>query len=84
MNLMSHIELVLTGEESEAVAWRCFVEKLLLEISQNSQEIACVKVSFFNEVACLRPATLLKRLWNWCFLVNFAKFLRTPLFTEHP
>ena len=29
---------------------------------------------FFN-----RPATLLKkRLWNRCFLVNFAKFLRTP------
>ena len=29
---------------------------------------------------CLRPATLLKkRLWHRCFLVNFAKFLRTPL-----
>ena len=26
----------------------------------------------------LRPATLLKkRLWHWCFLVNFVKFLRT-------
>ena len=25
------------------------------------------------------PATLLKkRLWHWCFPVNFAKFLRTP------
>ena len=33
---------------------------------------------FFNKVACLRPATLLKmRLWHRCFLVNFAKFLRT-------
>ena len=38
---------------------------------------------FFNKVACLRPATLLKRLWHWCFTVNFAKFLRIPLFTEH-
>ena len=53
MNLMSHIELVLTGEESEAVAWRCFVEKLLLEISQNSQEIACVKVSFLMKLHVL-------------------------------
>ena len=33
---------------------------------------------FFNKVAGLRPATLLKkRLWDRCFLVNFVKFLRT-------
>ena len=31
----------------------------------------------------LRPATLLKkRFWHRCFSVNFAKFLRTPFFTE--
>ena len=35
---------------------------------------------FFNEVAGLIPATLLKkRLWHRCFPVNFVKFLRTPL-----
>ena len=40
---------------------------------------------FFNKVAALRPATLLKkRLWHRCFPVNFAKFLRTPFLTEHP
>ena len=34
---------------------------------------------FFNKVAGLRPATLLKkRLWHRCFSVNFAKFLRAP------
>ena len=34
---------------------------------------------FFNKVAGLKPATLLKkRLWHWCFPVNFVKFLRTP------
>ena len=39
---------------------------------------------FFKKVADLRPATLLKkRLWHRCFPVNFVKFLRTPLFTEH-
>ena len=39
---------------------------------------------FFNKVAGLRPATLLKkRLWHRCFPVNFAKFLRIPFFTEH-
>ena len=39
---------------------------------------------FFNKVAGLRSATLLKkRLWHRCFPVNFAKFLGTPFFTEH-
>ena len=34
---------------------------------------------FFNKVACLRPATLLKkRLWHRCFPVNFEKFQGTP------
>ena len=39
---------------------------------------------FFNEVAGLIPATSLKKkLWRRCFLVNFAKFLRTSFFLEH-
>ena len=34
---------------------------------------------FFNKVASLRPATLLKKgLWHRCFPMNFAKFLRAP------
>ena len=36
---------------------------------------------FFNKVAGLRPATLLKKsLWHRCFPMNFAKFLRTPFY----
>ena len=47
---------------------------MFLEISQNSQEHTCARV----------PATLLKkRLWHRCFPVNFVKFLRTLIFTEH-
>ena len=39
---------------------------------------------FFNKVADLRPATLLrKRPWYRFFPVNFAKFLRTLFLTEH-
>ena len=39
---------------------------------------------FFDKVAGLRSATLLKmRLWHRCFPVNFAKFPRTPFLTEH-
>ena len=39
---------------------------------------------FFNKVAGLRSETLLKkRLWQRCFPVNFAKFLKTFISTEH-
>ena len=38
---------------------------------------------FFNKVAGLRHATLLKKgRWHRCFPVNFVKFLRTPFFME--
>ena len=40
---------------------------------------------FFNKVAGLRPAILLKKsLWHGCFPVNFAKFLRTLFFYRTP
>ena len=39
---------------------------------------------FFNKVAGLRPATLLKKsLWHRCFPVNFVKFLRTTFFIDN-
>ena len=64
---------------SEAVFRRCSVEKLFLEISQNSQETNCARASFLEKRLALRPATLLKkRLWHRCFPVNFVKFVRTP------
>ena len=61
----------------ETVAQRCSVKMVFLEISQNSQENICVRVSF------LIKSFLNKRLWHWCFPVNFAKFLRRPFLTEH-
>ena len=52
---------------------RCSVRrKHFLEISQNSQENSCARVSFW------RKRLLKKRLWHRCFPVNFAKFPRTP------
>ena len=72
-------------QTSEAVVSRCSVEKVFLEISQNSQKKACARVSFFSKVTGQRPATLLKkRLCHRSFPVNFVKFLRAPFFTEHP
>ena len=74
--------------------------ELLSVLKSSRQEVFCKKVVlknffkftvkhlchglFFNKVAGLRPATLLKkRLWHRCFPVNFAKFLRTPFLIEH-
>ena len=69
---------------AEAVAQRCTVEKMFLEISQNSQENTCTKVSFFTKVVGLRPATLSKRRPRHRYSpVNFVKFLRTTFITEH-
>ena len=44
---------------------------MFLEISQNSQENTCARVSFSTKFVFL------------CFPMNFAKFLVTPLLTEH-
>ena len=74
----------LTGNQnSKAVAQRCSVKKVFLEISQNSQENTCARVSLLKKKLwqmCfgLRPANLWKkRLWHRCFLVNFTKFPKT-------
>ena len=68
----------------EAVIRGVLLKKVFLEISQNSQENSCARV-FFNKVAGLRPATLFKkRLCHRCFLVNFAKFLKTPFLQNIP
>ena len=60
---------------------RCSVKKVFLEISQNSQENTCARVSFLIKLQAASATLLKKRLWHRCFPVNFAKFLRT-LFTE--
>ena len=47
-------------------------------------EVPCKKrfsYKFCN--TCARDSFSI-RLWHRCFPVNFAKFLRTPLLTEHP
>ena len=52
------------------------------EISQNSQENTCARLSFLIKLqeACI---FIKKRLWHRCFPVSFAKLLRTPFLTEH-
>ena len=58
---------------------RCSIKKgVLRNFAKFLRKHLCHSL-FFNKVAGLRAATLLKkRLWHRCFPMNFAKFLRTP------
>ena len=67
----------------EAVAQRCSVKKVFLEISRNSQENTCVRVSFSIKLQAEVCNFIKKRLWYRCFPVKFVKFPRTPFLKEH-
>ena len=72
------------AKSSVAVIQRCSVKKVILQISQNSLEKTCIRVSIFNKVSDFRHATLLKkRLQHWCFPINITKSLRIAFFIEH-
>ena len=62
-----HIELSIL---KKAATRSVLCKKVFLEISQNS---------FLIQLQASKPPTLLKkRLWHWCFPMNFVKFVRTP------
>ena len=57
-----------------------FWKKVFWKILQYSQQKHLCQGPFFNEVAGLKPAKVLKkRFWRSCFPVNFAKFLITSI-----
>ena len=67
-------------------------KEIFISVYGRNRPVFCKKVVLRNFVKftgkhlcqSLRPATLLKRDSDHrCFPVNFAKFLRTPFFTEH-
>ena len=64
------------GPCSGAITRVVLQKKVFFEISQNSQENTCDRVSFC--VRASRAALLKKRPSHRFFPVNFAKFIRTP------
>ena len=62
----------------EADVQRCSVKKVFLKILQNSQENIRARIFILINTVLLK-----KRLWHRCFLVNFAKILRTAFFREY-
>ena len=68
---------------SKAVFQKCSVKNDVLKNFAKFIGKLLYQSLFFNKVAGLRPAILLKkRLWHRYFSVNFAKFLRIPFFIE--
>ena len=69
----------------EAVARGVFLKKVALKNVAKFTRKQLYCGLFFNKVAGLRPATLLKkRLQNNCFPINFGLFLKTTVFHRIP
>ena len=65
--------------KAEAVVRSCSVKKIFLNILPKFIGKHQCQSLFFNKVADLRSPTL----FNRCFPVSFAKFLRVSIFIEH-
>ena len=59
----------------EAVVWRCSVEKVFIDILQNSQENTCARVSFLTKLQASK--TLVQ-----VFSCEFCKISRNTFFKE--
>ena len=72
------------SQKSKRILLEMFCKKGVLKNFAKSKGKHLCQSLFFNKVAGLRSATLLKkRLWYKCFPVNFVKLLRTPFYIEH-
>ena len=69
---------------TEAVVRRCSVKKVLLEISQNSEESACTRVSFFNKVAGLACNFIKKESLAQVFFCEFYEISKNNFFYRTP
>ena len=67
---------------TEAVTRGVLQKKVFLEISLKSQENNNARV-FFNKVAGLRPATLLKKTLAHAFTCEFCEISKNTFFTKH-
>ena len=69
-NLRTHIiQLIIVIKESEVVVQKCFVKTMFLQISKNSHEDTCARISFLLEISNFNCNVL---LW---ILRNFEKYL---------
>ena len=63
---------------TEAVAQRCSVNKMFLEISQNSQENTCARLSFLIKLQAEACNFIKKETLIQVFSCEFCEFYTTP------
>ena len=68
---------------SEAVVWRRSVEKVFLEISQNSHEKACARVSCLVKLQPEICNFIKKEALAQVFSCEFCEISKNTFFTEH-
>ena len=76
MSINECLECLQSLKSSEAEVF--YKKDVLKNFTKVTRKQLCQSL-FFNKVAGLRAATLLKkRLWHSCFTVTFVKLSRTP------
>ena len=68
---------------TEAVACRCSVKKVFLEISQNSQENVCARVSFLIKLHASGLQILVKKRLAQVFSCEFCEISKNTFSEEH-
>ena len=67
----------------EAVAQRCSVKRVFLEISQNSHENTCARVSFLIKLETQACKFIKKETLVQAFSCEFYEIFKNIFFTEH-
>ena len=67
----------------EAVFRRCSVNKVFLEISQNSQENSCIRVSFLIKLQAEACNFIKKETLAQVFSCEFFEISKNTFFTQH-
>ena len=68
----------------EAVVWRCSVEKVFLQISQNSQENTCARVSFLIKALAFTTLFIKKETLAQVFSCEFFEISKETFFHRTP
>ena len=81
-----HILLYLfsMSKRIEEVTWRCSIKKVFLEISQNSQENNCAKVSFLINLQASACNFIKKETLAEVFSCEFCEISKSTFFYKTP
>ena len=83
MNTKRKFTKILSYQGVKAVVRRCSVKKEFLEISQNSQENTCVRISFLIKLKAKACNFIKKETLTQVFPCEFFEISKNTFFAEH-